>query len=135
MPPRTIPVNAAALVATCLCVSSTIAIRSGAVVCIVCGAPIVVPLESGGGIVHSQRDGERPKGAGPVKYLRTHRRARDAGDAEAWCEGRARLMTAACWARWSAPTLGDRDAKPEKMTSAPSIATNLHVLFGTKEAS
>jgi hypothetical protein len=50
---------------------------------------------------YSQADGQRPPGAGRIKYLRTWRRARDAHDAGAWAEGRARLMSAECWSKWS----------------------------------
>ncbi len=61
-----------------------------------------LPLATGApGRPYSQHDGERPPGAGKAKYLRTWRRARDAGDAGAWAEGRARLMTAEAWAAWS----------------------------------
>jgi hypothetical protein len=63
----------------------------------------------------SQRDGERPPGAGRIKYLRTWRRARDAGDG-AWAEGRARLMTPECWAKWS------RSASRPTLAKAPASA-------------
>jgi hypothetical protein len=49
--------------------------------------------------LYSQRDGERPPGCGKAKYLRLHRAAAMAGDKEAWHEGRARIMTPACWTR------------------------------------
>jgi hypothetical protein len=48
---------------------------------------------------YSQREGERPPGAGKVKYLRVHRALMAAGDTEAWAEGKARLMSAAAWER------------------------------------
>lgn len=56
---------------------------------------------TGGAVVHSQKDGERPVGAGLTKYLRAWRAGRDAGDAGVWAEGRARLMTADAWSRLS----------------------------------
>jgi hypothetical protein len=66
-------------------------------------APYLVPLIAGASSrPFSQR--ELPSGSGRVKYLRTWRRAHDAGDAGAWSEGRARLMTADCWAKWSRTT-------------------------------
>jgi hypothetical protein len=65
-------------------------------------APYLSPLLTGAlPRPFSQADGERPPGAGRAKFLRTWRRARDAGDAGAWAEGRARLMSEEAWARWS----------------------------------
>lgn len=65
-------------------------------------APYLTPLLNGAPArPFSQRDGELPAGAGRIKYLRAWRRARDAGDAGAWAEGRARLMSAEAWAKWS----------------------------------
>lgn len=49
----------------------------------------------------SQRNGERPVGAGRARYLRVWKRAHEAGDEGAWEEGRARLMTADSWTRWA----------------------------------
>ncbi len=54
---------------------------------------------SRGVTVFSQKDGERPPGCGRPKYLRAWRQAHEQGDAGAWSEGRARLMSAECWAR------------------------------------
>jgi hypothetical protein len=84
-------------------------------------APYLVPLLSGApGRPFSQADGQRPPGAGKPKYLRTWRRARDAGDAGAWAEGRARLMSQEAWARWSR-TEAPAVAKP----AAPSLLEEL----------
>jgi hypothetical protein len=49
---------------------------------------------------HSQKDGERPIGAGRPKYIRTWHRAFDAGDPGARREGRSLIMSAECWRRW-----------------------------------
>ena len=51
---------------------------------------------------YSQRDGERPTGAGRERYLRAWRALRRAGDRDVRTEGRARLMTADAWARFVA---------------------------------
>ncbi len=58
------------------------------------GALVAVPPRP-----YSQKDGERPAGAGRVLYLREHRALVRAGDPGAWSEGRARLMTSDAWSR------------------------------------
>lgn len=86
-------------------------------------APYLAPLLTGAeSRPFSQRDGERPSGAGRVKYLRAWRRARDEGDAGAWAEGRARLMNAEAWARWS------RISTPAPVTTAPAAPSLLDEL-------
>ena len=74
--------------------------------------------------IFSQRDGERPVGCGRPKYLRAHKRAVEAGDAGAWSEGRARLMTDECWARWA------RTIATAHLSSAPESQDGLLAEFG-----
>jgi len=59
-------------------------------------------------VMHSQRDGERPAGAGRIRYLRAWRALRDAGDPDVRTEGRARLMSPTAWARFVAGEKGER---------------------------
>lgn len=51
------------------------------------------------GRLHSQKDTERPAGAGRARYLRAWRTLHSAGDVGVRIEGRARLMTVDAWAR------------------------------------
>ena|SRR5580658_10127841 len=87
-------------------------------------APFIAPLIGASSRPFSQR--EPPPGAGRVKYLRTWRRARDAGDAGAWAEGRSRLMTAEAWAKWS------RTASPSTATKATPAEPSLLDELGAK---
>jgi hypothetical protein len=90
--------------------------------------PYLAPLLTGAPTrPYSQAEGERPPGAGRAKYLRAWRRARDAADAGAWAEGRARLMTAEAWARFS------RTARPV-MTKPPAAPTLLDELGAKRVA-
>jgi hypothetical protein len=87
-------------------------------------APYLVPHLSGAATrPFSQRDGERPPGAGRAKYLRTWRRARDAEDTGAWSEGRARLMSPEAWGRWS--RFASRHAPVKVAPSAPTLLDEL----------
>ena len=61
-------------------------------------------------VMHSQRDGERPAGAGRIRYLRAWRALRDAGDPDVRREGRARLMSQSSWARFVAGEKGEKPA-------------------------
>jgi hypothetical protein len=86
-------------------------------------APYLAPLIAGASArPFSQRDGELPPGARRVKFLRTWRRARDAGDAGAWSEGRARLMSPDCWARWAR---SERSPAATAPPPAPSLLEEL----------
>lgn len=76
---------------------------SGLPACARCDAP----LGAATSIRHTQHDGERPAGAGRVKFLRLWRRGHEAGDPGVWSEGRARCMSPEAWAR-----LARTDAKP-----------------------
>lgn len=90
-------------------------------------APYLAPLITGASSrPYSQRDGELPPGARRVKFLRTWRRARDAGDVGAWAEGRARLMTPECWAKWS------RTERPPAVAKAPPPSPSLLEELGAK---
>jgi hypothetical protein len=63
---------------------------------------------------YSQRDGERPPGCGRAKFLRAHRLLVAAGDAGAWSEGRARLISRDAWSRFA------RDERPAPTPPASS---------------
>jgi hypothetical protein len=89
---------------------------------------IVARLGSGdvGRPTYSQRDGERPVGCGRTKFLGVHKRARGEGDAGASIQGRARLMTADCWARWC-------NALPSRAsTSEPSRTLSVDDVIAAK---
>jgi hypothetical protein len=77
---------------------------------------------------YSQRDGERPAGCGRIKFLRAWRRAADAGDAGAWSEGRARLMSSECWTKWSRTSRVRVTKAPPAAESGPSLLES----FGLK---
>ncbi len=92
------PLAASAIRATCTCLSTPLLDGRGGIVCASCRAPLVAHVAATPR-PYSQRDGERPVGAGRVLYLREHRalvRNRDKG---AWSEGRARLMSHEAWSR------------------------------------
>jgi hypothetical protein len=73
---------------------------------------------------YSQLDGQRPAGAGRVKYLRAWHALVAAGDTGAWAEGRARLMTAEAWARFiSAPI--EIDLRPPPRDLAAEVLREL----------
>jgi hypothetical protein len=81
----------------------------------------------------SQRDGERPPGAGAPTYLRVWHRAVEEKDPEAWSEGRARLMSTACWSRWSA--VARKDTKPKKAKAdAPAGQEALMARMGLRRS-
>jgi len=73
----------------------------------------------------SQLDGERPSGCGKRRYLRAHMARRAVGDLEARCEGRARTMTAACWARFLASETGPKLRIVAPPQSAPTMLDRL----------
>ena len=83
---------------------------------------------------YSQRDGERPPGAGKAKFLRVWRLAAAAGDVEATREGKARLLTAACWAR-HVSRLETRRTRSAPRKSSPSIDDQLLAELGARRAS
>ncbi len=70
--------------------------------------------------IYSQIDGQRPIGAGRSKYRRIWHLAFDARDPEARREGRALLMSAACWARWCSSIPSRAHRKVEAPPAAPS---------------
>jgi hypothetical protein len=72
---------------------------------------------------HSQRDGERPPGAGKAKFLRVHRLAREGGDPGATVQGRARLMTADAWQRWCG-AIPSRARRPVSPAPAPHVSAD-----------
>ncbi len=84
-----------------------------------------------GGVVHSQRNGERPAGCGRAKFLRAWKAAHEAGDPGAWAEGRARLMTAACWS-----SRAKTARAPAVVKAAPEVPANdsLMAEFGARRA-
>lgn len=49
--------------------------------------------------VYSQRDGELPVGCGRIRYIRLFNAAEEASEEGLRREGRAMLMTEACWLR------------------------------------
>ena len=76
-----------------------------------------------GGRPHTQRDGERPIGAGKAKYLRVWKAAYAAQEKDVWSEGRARLMTPEAWRRLTetvpVPRVVKRKAASAEPTPAP----------------
>lgn len=86
----------------------------GALVCASCRSPIFAAAVVGSEPPFSQRDGERPPGCGRAKFLRAHRLLVAAGDARAWSEGRARLISRDAWARFA------RDERPAPNPPASS---------------
>jgi hypothetical protein len=80
--------------------------------------------------VYSQRDGERPTGAGRVKYLRVWSVANAADSSEAWAEGRARLMSAEAWRRHQTP-----QRRHAKVTPAQPVTLGVLEVLGLERAS
>jgi hypothetical protein len=68
-------------------------------------------------IVYTQKDGERPPGCSPTKFLRTWRRARDAADAGATEDGRTRLLTVEAYERHRTR---ERSRRVPPRTAAPA---------------
>jgi hypothetical protein len=83
-------------------------------------------------VTYSQRDGERPTGCGRAKYLRVHRRAREARDAGATSPGRSRLLTHDAWQRYC-DALPSRASKPA--SAEPSLEARVLKLLGARRAS
>ncbi len=69
---------------------------------------------------YSQIDGERPTGAGREKYRAVFRRALAEKDPGAKKQGRALVMSEACWLRW-VDALPSRKAKAATPVSAVSL--------------
>jgi hypothetical protein len=92
--------------------------KAGQLVCGRCDA--VIPI-SNSDRLFSQDDVGRPEGCGRTKYLRTWRRARDAGDPGATEDGRARLLTKEAYERHRPRTTRKPKAPPVPKTKvAPS---------------
>ena len=115
----------------CACAASAPVIRAGRIVCALCAREPVNGSSMSAPPPRPFTQVERPPGCGKTRFLRVWRLAHDAGDAGATADGRARLLTAEAYARFS-PTLTTRRSRK---VDAPAVSETLLEELGVEVAS